>query len=81
MDDQKKDKFKATWLSHSSIADFLKCPRLYYLRNIYKNPRAGHKITVLLPHPAGDIASHTQNFSKFDPTNFPKVYNRPIISL
>lgn len=44
-----KDKFKAMWLSHSSIADFLKCPRLYYLRNVYKDPRNNHKITVMTP--------------------------------
>ncbi|MBX4206131.1 PD-(D/E)XK nuclease family protein [Candidatus Microgenomates bacterium] len=34
------------WISHSKIADFLKCPRLYYLRHIYKDPKTGHKITV-----------------------------------
>lgn len=43
------DKYKATWVSHSSIADFLKCPRLYYLRNVYKDPRTGNKITVMKP--------------------------------
>jgi ATP-dependent helicase/DNAse subunit B len=44
-----KDKFKATWVSHSSIADFLACPRAYYLRNVYKDPNTGHKITVTSP--------------------------------
>lgn len=44
-----KDKFKAVWVSHSSIADFLKCPRLYYLRNVYKDPKTGHKITIMSP--------------------------------
>ncbi len=43
------DKFKATWVSHSSISDFLKCPRLYYLRNVYKDPKTGHKITIMTP--------------------------------
>ncbi len=43
------DKFKATWVSHSSIGDFLKCPRLYYLRNVYKDPKTGHKITAMKP--------------------------------
>ncbi len=43
------DKFKAVWVSHSSIADFLKCPRLYYLRNVYKDPKSGHKITIMTP--------------------------------
>lgn len=43
------DKFKALWLSHSSINDFLKCPRLYYLRSVYKDPKTGHKITLMKP--------------------------------
>ncbi len=43
------DKFTATWVSHSSINDFLKCPRLYYLRNVYKNPMTGRKITLITP--------------------------------
>ncbi|MBM3206237.1 MAG: PD-(D/E)XK nuclease family protein [Candidatus Staskawiczbacteria bacterium] len=34
-----QDKYSAIWVSHSSIGDFLKCPRLYFLRNIYKNER------------------------------------------
>lgn len=44
-----KDKYKALWLSHSSISDFLSCPRLYYLKNVYKDPKTGHKITVMKP--------------------------------
>ncbi len=48
-DSSTKDKFKATWVSHSSIADFLKCPRLYYLRNVYKDPKTGHKMTIVSP--------------------------------
>lgn len=40
------DKYKATWVSHSSIADFLYCPRAYYLRNVFKDPKTGNKITV-----------------------------------
>lgn len=44
-----KDKFSATWLSHSSISDYLKCPRLYFLRNMYKDPKTGHKITIMQP--------------------------------
>lgn len=44
-----EDKYKAVWVSHSSISDFLKCPRAYYLRNVYKDPRTGHKMTVVAP--------------------------------
>ena len=43
------DKYKAVWVSHSSIADFLACPRAYYLRNVYKDPKTGNKITVTSP--------------------------------
>ena len=44
-----KDKYKAVWVSHSSISDFLVCPRAYYLRNMYKDPKTGNKITVTSP--------------------------------
>ena len=37
------------WISHSKIADFRKCPRLYFLRHIYKDPKTKHKITVTSP--------------------------------
>ncbi|MCX6704517.1 MAG: PD-(D/E)XK nuclease family protein [Candidatus Woesebacteria bacterium] len=43
------DKYTATWVSHSSISDFLKCPRSYFLRNVYKDPRTGHKMTIVSP--------------------------------
>ncbi len=60
MSDTPRDKFKAVWLSHSSIADFLKCPRLYYLRNVYKDVRTGHKMTVMTPPLAlGQIVHET----------------------
>ncbi len=52
------DKYKATWVSHSSIKDFLNCPRAYYLKNIYKNPETGRKITLMNPHLALGQAVH-----------------------
>jgi ATP-dependent helicase/DNAse subunit B len=52
------DKYSATWVSHSSISDFLKCPRAYYLRNVYKDPRTGHKMTVMSPPLALGQAVH-----------------------
>lgn len=42
-------KYDAVWVSHSSMGDFLKCPRLYYLHNVYKNPETGRKITIVSP--------------------------------
>lgn len=53
-----KDKFSAVWLSYSSINDYLKCPRLYYLRNLYKDPKTGHKITIMKPPLALGQAIH-----------------------
>lgn len=52
------DEYTATWVSHSSISDFLKCPRLYYLRNVYKNPKTGHKMTIVTPPLALGSAVH-----------------------
>lgn len=52
------DEYSATWVSHSSISDFLKCPRAYYLRNVYKDPKTGHKMTVVTPPLALGQAVH-----------------------
>lgn len=41
------DKYKAIWVSHSSMGDFLKCPRAYFLHNVYKNPQTGRKISIV----------------------------------
>jgi len=53
------DKFTAVWLSHSSISDFLKCPRAYYLKNVYKDPKTGHKIALMSPALALGQTVHT----------------------
>jgi len=52
------DKYSAVWVSHSSISDFIKCPRSYFLRNVYKNPITGHKMTVMTPPLALGQAVH-----------------------
>lgn len=44
-----KDKYSAVWLSHSSITDYLKCPRAYYLKNMYRDPKNNHKIAIMQP--------------------------------
>ena len=53
----KPDKYSAVWVSHSSINDFLKCPRAYFLHNMYRNPR-GMKINIVNPHLSLGIAVH-----------------------
>ena len=44
-----KDKYTAIWVSHSSIGDFLKCPRGYYLKNVYKSPKTNKKMSIMSP--------------------------------
>lgn len=43
------DKYSAVWLSHSSISDFLACPRSYFLKNVYKDPKTNRKVQVVNP--------------------------------
>ncbi len=52
------DKYKAIWLSHSSISNYEKCPRLYYLANIYKDKGTNNKITIVTPHMSLGSAVH-----------------------
>lgn len=52
-----QDKYTAVWVSHSSINDFIKCPRAYFLHNMYKNER-GKKINLVNPHLSLGIAVH-----------------------
>jgi len=44
-----KDKYSAVWVSHSSIGDYLKCPRAYYLKNMYRDPKTNHKVMLMEP--------------------------------
>lgn len=53
-----KDKYSAVWVSHSSMSDYLKCPRAYYLRNIYRDPKTNHKISPMSPALALGQAVH-----------------------
>src|SRR3990167_9253894 len=39
------------WISHSSLADFEKCPRLYYLRNLYRDARFGNNFRIQVANP------------------------------
>ncbi len=53
-----KDKYSAVWVSHSSISDYLKCPRAYFLRNVYRDPKTNKKISVMEPPLALGQAVH-----------------------
>ncbi|MBI3577687.1 PD-(D/E)XK nuclease family protein [Candidatus Gottesmanbacteria bacterium] len=44
-----RDKYSAVWVSYSSIRDYLKCPRAYFLKNVYRDPKTNRKITIMQP--------------------------------
>ncbi|MCL4374394.1 PD-(D/E)XK nuclease family protein [Patescibacteria group bacterium] len=44
-----KDRYSAVWVSHTSLTDFLRCPRAYYLKNLYRDKITGHKIKITAP--------------------------------
>jgi RecB family exonuclease len=53
-----RDKFSAVWVSHSSMGDYLKCPRAYFLKNIYRDPKTNHKVMLMQPPLALGQAVH-----------------------
>jgi ATP-dependent helicase/DNAse subunit B len=53
-----RDIYSAVWVSHSSMGDFLKCPRCYYLHNVYKDPRTRRKISIVSPNMSLGSAVH-----------------------
>ena len=44
-----KDPYSALWVSYSSLSTFERCPRAYYLANMYKDPATGHKVSIMAP--------------------------------
>ena len=61
-----QDKYSALWVSHSSIGDFIKCPRAYYLHNIYRT-KDNRKINTVSPALSLGIAVHDtlENLANF----------------
>ena len=52
------DKYAAIWVSHTSISDFIRCPRAYYLKNIYRDPKTNRKLKIMSPPLALGQAVH-----------------------
>ncbi len=51
--------FKDTiWISYSAISAFSKCPRLYYMEYIYRNPQTGNRIQIVNPYLSLGSAVH-----------------------
>lgn len=38
------------FLSYTSLKDFLQCPRTYFLKNIYRDPKTGFRIQIASPY-------------------------------
>lgn len=38
------------FISYTALTDFLKCPRSYYLKNVYKEPKQGFRLQIITPH-------------------------------
>lgn len=37
------------WVSHSSMHDYITCPRAYWIRHIYRNPKTNNKVNIINP--------------------------------
>ena len=74
------DKYSALWVSYSSIQDFLNCPRSYFLKNVYKSPKTGHKITLMNPALAlGQTVHNVLDKLSFLPHD--QRFKKPLIAL
>jgi ATP-dependent helicase/DNAse subunit B len=73
-----KDKYSAVWVSHSSMGDFIKCPRAYYLHNIYKDPKTKRKINIVNPALSLGIAVHevVEGLAQY---KVEERFNRPLL--
>lgn len=40
----------ALWISYTGLKDFLKCPRAYYLKNRYRDPKSGNRLQIASPY-------------------------------
>lgn len=47
---QKKFIKNPTLISYTSLSDFLRCPRAYYLKNVYRDPRQGYRLQISSPY-------------------------------
>ena len=52
------DKYTAVWVSHTSMSDFLTCPRAYFLKHVYRDPKTHHKVKLMTPSLALGAAVH-----------------------
>jgi ATP-dependent helicase/DNAse subunit B len=72
------DKYSAIWVSYSSISDFLKCPRAYYLKNVYKDKKTGNKIQIITPPLALGQAVH-EVIESLSGISTDKRFDKPLV--
>lgn len=48
----------ATWISHSAIEAYRRCPRAYFFRHVYRSPKTGNRIYITRPHLSLGTAVH-----------------------
>lgn len=73
-----QDKYAAIWVSHSSINDFLKCPRSYFLKNVYRNPETGRKVQLITPQLSlGSAVHEVLEYLSVLPTD--RRFNEPLL--
>lgn len=73
-----QDKYSAIWVSHSSINDFLKCPRSYFLKNVYRNPETGRKVQLITPQLSlGSAVHEVLEYLSVLPTD--RRFNEPLL--
>ncbi len=44
------ERYNNIWISYSAINDFEACPRLYYYRSIYRDPKTNRRIQLVNPY-------------------------------
>jgi len=47
------------WISHSAITDFNNCARLYYFKNVYRQPQTGNRVQIASPYLSLGSAVHS----------------------
>ncbi len=60
---------RTLWISHSALSAFDRCPYLYYLEYIYRNPRTGRRIQIVNPYLSLGSAVHEtiEGLSEYSP--------------
>lgn len=53
----------AIFLSYTSLSDFAKCPKVYFLKNVYRDPRNNYKLQIASPYlTLGSVVHDTINW-------------------